>query len=158
MNSEQTIKDIINGKKNLLTPIFNGLAYLDIEVTDKNSCMIKLGDNYYVKTKLTKANDIVKRIKEEKSKNDYSINKLDENTFEIRENIIHHKEIKKEDNKKQNNTEDIEERKKRIMEENKKILEEINNQQQDKPSPIKRIKLKSKEDIVNIVLNKLNAN
>ena len=61
MSSEKVIKEIIDGKKNILAPIFDGLAYLDIEVTDKENCLIHLGDNYYVKTKLSKANDIVKR-------------------------------------------------------------------------------------------------
>ena len=95
MNSEKVIKEIIDGKKNILVPIFDGLAYIDVEVTDKEQCLINLGDNYYIKTKLSKANEIVKRINLEKAKNDHSIRKLDEKTFEIRENIAIHQEEEK---------------------------------------------------------------
>ena len=84
MSSEKIIKEIIEGKKNILTPIFDGLAYIDVEVMDKENCLINLGDNYYIKTKLSKANEITKRINLERAKNDHSITKLDENTFEIR--------------------------------------------------------------------------
>ena len=95
------IQDIIDGKKNILLPIFNGLAYIDVEITDKDKCLIKLGGNYYVKTKLEKAKEISKRINLEKAKNEHSISKLDENTFEIRENIASHQESEKQKEQKE---------------------------------------------------------
>ena len=169
MNSEKVIKEIIDGKKNILVPIFDGLAYIDVEVTDKEQCLINLGDNYYIKTKLSKANEVVKRINLEKDKNDHSIRKLDENTFEIRENIaIHQEEEKKKDknNEKDKNNDNSDKKnkedefKKKIMEENKMLLEKINQKINDRKnnSDTKRLKLKKKEDIIEIVLKKLNSN
>ena len=163
MNSEKVINEIINGKKNILTPIFNELAYIDVEITDKENCLIKLGDNYYVKTKLKKANEIANRINLEKAKNEHSINKLDENTFEIRENIASYEEEKKEIKKEvKNEDKNLEKEKIRqqILEENKKLLDKIDNinkELKSKPKT-KRLKLKKKEDIVDIVLKKLNSN
>ncbi len=100
MNSGKMIEEIKNGKSNILAPIFDGLAYIDLEISDKNNCLINLGDNYYIKTKIEKATEIAKRIKLEKAKNDCSIRKLDENTFEIRENIANHEEEEKKKKKK----------------------------------------------------------
>ena len=159
MNSEKVINEIINGKTNILSPIFDELAYIDVEVTDKDNCLINLGDNYYIKTKLKKANEIVKRINLEKAKNDHSIRKLDENTFEIRENIASHQEEKKE-KENINNKDDEKKLDEKIMEENKKILERIeliNNKYLNNPRT-KRLKLKKKEDIIETVLKKLNSN
>ena len=167
MNHENIIKEIINGKKNILSPIFDGLAYLDVEVTDKDNCLINLGDNYYIKTKMTKAKEIVKRINLEKAKNEYSIRKLDENTFDIRENIASHQEDKKEKEKKSDNKKDIkdnrdekEKLREAIEKENKALLEKIDelNKKKQSESNIKRIKLKNKKEIVDIVLKKLNSN
>ena len=162
MNSEKVIKEIIDGKKNILVPIFDGLAYIDVEVTDKEQCLINLGDNYYIKTKLSKANEIVKRINLEKAKNDHSIRKLDENTFEIRENIaIHQEEEKKKDinnNKEKDNKDKEDEINNKILEENKKLLEKINQNIKNRKYGPKRLKLKKKEDIIDIVLKKLNSN
>ena len=163
MNSEKVINEIINGKKNILTPIFNELAYIDVEITDKENCLIKLGDNYYVKTKLKKANEIANRINLEKAKNEHSINKLDENTFEIRENIASYEEEKKEikkDVKNEDKNLEKEKIRQQILEENKKLLDKIDNinkELKSKPKT-KRLKLKKKEDIVDIVLKKLNSN
>ena len=159
MNSEKVINEIINGKTNILSPIFDELAYIDVEVTDKDNCLINLGDNYYIKTKLKKANEIVKRINLEKAKNEHSIRKLDENTFEIRENIASHQEEKKE-KENINNKDDEKKLDEKIMEENKKILEridQINNKYLNNPRT-KRLKLKKKEDIIETVLKKLNSN
>ena len=163
MNSEKVINEIINGKKNILTPIFNELAYIDVEITDKENCLIKLGDNYYVKTKLKKANEIANRINLEKAKNEHSINKLDENTFEIRENIASYEEEKKEikkDVKNEDKNLEKEKIRQQILEENKKLLDKIDNinkELKSKPKT-KRLKLKKKEDIIDIVLKKLNSN
>ena len=163
MNSEKVINEIINGKKNILTPIFNELAYIDVEITDKENCLIKLGDNYYVKTKLKKANEIANRINLEKAKNEHSINKLDENTFEIRENIASYEEEKKEikkDVKNEDKNLKKEKIRQQILEENKKLLDKIDNinkELKSKPKT-KRLKLKKKEDIIDIVLKKLNSN
>ena len=159
MSSEKVINEIINGKANILSPIFDELAYIDVEVTDKDNCLINLGDNYYIKTKLKKANEIVKRINLEKAKNEHSIRKLDENTFEIRENIASHQEEKKE-KENINNKDDEKKLDEKIMEENKKILEridQINNKYLNNPRT-KRLKLKKKEDIIETVLKKLNSN
>ena len=159
MSSEKVINEIINGKTHILSPIFDELAYIDVEVTDKDNCLINLGDNYYIKTKLKKANEIVKRINLEKAKNDHSIRKLDENTFEIRENIASHQEEKKE-KENINNKDDEKKLDEKIMEENKKILEridQINNKYLNNPRT-KRLKLKKKEDIIETVLKKLNSN
>ena len=168
MNSESVIKELINGKTNILSPIFDELAYLDVEITDKDNCLINLGDNYYLKTKMIKATEIAKRINLEKAKNEHSISKLDDNTFEIRENIASHEEDKKEkekekkndnkaDNKNDNKNEKI---RKAIEEENRKLLEKIEelNKKMQSQSSIKRLKLKKKEEIVDIVLKKLNSN
>ncbi len=164
MSSEKIIKEIIEGKKNILTPIFDGLAYIDVEVMDKENCLINLGDNYYIKTKLSKANEITKRINLERAKNDHSITKLDENTFEIRENIaIHQEEIKQKEeiNKKNNDKKktDKDEIRNKIIEENRKLLEKINENIKNAPkTKTKRLKLKKKEDIIETVLKKLNSN
>ncbi len=164
MSSENVIQDIINGKKNILSPIFNGLAYIDVEITDKENCLIKLGGDYYVKTKLEKAREISKRINLEKAKNEHSINKLDENTFEIRENIASYQEAEKQKEKKEekesmNESQKMEKEKQRneILEENRKLLEKIDNlkkELQNRPKT-KRLKLKKKEDIIDTVLKKL---
>ena len=164
MSSEKIIKEIIEGKKNILTPIFDGLAYIDVEVMDKENCLINLGDNYYIKTKLSKANEITKRINLERAKNDHSITKLDENTFEIRENIAIHQEeqkTKEETNKKNNDKEktDKDEIRDKIAEENRKLLEKINENIKNAPkTKTKRLKLKKKEDIIETVLKKLKSN
>ena len=164
MSSEKIIKEIIEGKKNILTPIFDGLAYIDVEVMDKENCLINLGDNYYIKTKLSKANEITKRINLERAKNDHSITKLDENTFEIRENIaIHQEEIKQKEeiNKKNNDKKktDKDEIRNKIIEENRKLLEKINENIKNAPkTKTKRLKLKKKEDIIETVLKKINSN
>ena len=165
MSTESVIKEIINGKKNILSPIFDGLAYLDVEITDKDNCLINLGNNYYLKTKMTKAIEITKRINLEKAKNERSIRKLDDNTFEIRENIASHEEEEKEkdktiDNKNDKKNDEKEKFRKIIEEENKKLLEKIDqlNKEMQSQSCIKRLKLKKKEEIVDIVLKKLNSN
>ena len=164
MTSEKIIQDVINGKKNILSPIFNGLAYIDVEITDKDNCLIKLGGDYYVKTKLEKAKEISKRINLEKAKNEHSINKLDENTFEIRENIASHEEAEKQKEKKEeidskDESKKLEEEKERneILEENRKLLEKIEEfkkYMKNRPRT-KRLKLKKKEDIMDTVLKKL---
>ena len=166
MSSEKVIQDIINGKKNILSPIFNGLAYIDVEITDKDNCLIKLGGDYYVKTKLEKAREISKRINLEKAKNEHSITKLDENTFEIRENIASHLEAEKQKEKKEemdskNENKKLEKEKEKerndILEENRKLLEKIDNlnKTMSKRTKTKRLKLKKKEDIIDTVLKKL---
>ena len=158
MKSEKVIKEIVEGKKNILTPIFDELAYIDVEITDKDNCLINLGDNYYIKTKLSKANEITKRINLEKAKKDCSIRKLDENTFEIRENIALHEEKKEKENNNEDLKIDKEKIKKEIEEENKKILEIIEQINLKKKSATKRLKLKKKEDIVETVIKKLESN
>ena len=164
MTSEKIIQDVINGKKNILSPIFNGLAYIDVEITDKDNCLIKLGGDYYVKTKLEKAKEISKRINLEKAKNEHSINKLDENTFEIRENIASHEEAEKQKEKKEeidskDESKKLEEEKERneILEENRKLLEKIEEFKKSMKNitRTKRLKLKKKEDIIDTVLKKL---
>ena len=161
MNSEKLIEEIKNGKTKILAPIFDGLAYIDLEITDKENCLINLGDNYYVKTKIGKATEIAKRINLEKAKNDCSIRKLDENTIEIRENIVNHEEEekKKKEEKEKDNEEkekDNEEKiKEQIREENKRLLEKIEQLNKKNQNKNRRLKLKKKEEIIDIVLKKL---
>ena len=155
MNTEKLIDEIMNGKTNILTPIFNEMAYLDVELTNNKNCLIHLGDNYFVKTKLEKAKEISKRINLEKAKKDSSISKLDENTFEIRENIAIHEEQEKKKEEKKEKDEDIREK---IRKENEMLLAKINELNNKKKSKTKRLKLKKKEDIIDIVLKKLGYN
>ncbi len=155
MNTEKLIDEIMNGKTNILTPIFNEMAYLDVELTNNKNCLIHLGDNYFVKTKLEKAKEISKRINLEKAKKESSINKLDENTFEIRENIAIHEEQEKKKEEKKEKDEDIREK---IRKENEMLLAKINELNNKKKSKTKRLKLKKKEDIIDIVLKKLGYN
>ena len=155
MNTEKTLDEIIKDKRKILTPIFNGLAYLDVEITDNKFCLINLGDNYYVKTKIEKAKEISKRINLEKAKKESSISKLDENTFEIRENIAIHEEQEKNKEEKKEKDEDIREK---IRKENEMLLAKINELNNKKKSKTKRLKLKKKEDIIDIVLKKLGYN
>ena len=161
MNTDTLIDEIIKGKTNIMTPIFNEMAYLDVELTNNKNCLINLGDNYYVKTKLEKAKEISKRINLEKAKKDTSINKLDDNTFDIRENIaVHEEEEKKKEEKK--NKEKKEEKKdkedliEKIRKENEMLLAKINEFKNKKGPIVKRLKLKKKEEIIDIVLKKLN--
>ena len=160
MNTDSLIDEIIKGKTKIMTPIFNEMAYLDVELTNNKNCLINLGDNYYVKTKLEKAKEISKRINLEKAKKDTSISKLDDNTFDIRENIAIHEE---EERKKKENNEEKKEKEKddikeKIRKENEMILAKINEfKSQNKPK-IKRLKLKIREEIIDIVLKKLNYN
>ena len=128
MNTDSLIDEIIKGKTKIMTPIFNEMAYLDVELTNNKNCLINLGDNYYVKTKLEKAKEISKRINLEKAKKDTSISKLDDNTFDIRENIAIHEE---EERKKKENNEEKKEKEKddikeKIRKENEMILAKIN--------------------------------
>ena len=155
MNTEKLIDEIKNGKTNILTPIFNEMAYLDVELTNNKNCLIHLGDNYFVKTKLEKAKEISKRINLEKAKKESSISKLDENTFEIRENIAIHEEQEKKKEEKKEKDEDIREK---IRKENEMLLAKINELNNKKKSKTKRLKLKKKEDIIDIVLKKLGYN
>ena len=155
MNTEKLIDEIMNGKTNILTPIFNEMAYLDVELTNNKNCLIHLGDNYFVKTKLEKAKEISKRINLEKAKKESSISKLDENTFEIRENIAIHEEQEKKKEEKKEKDEDIREK---IRKENEMLLAKINKLNNKKKSKTKRLKLKKKEDIIDIVLKKLGYN
>ena len=155
MNTEKLIDEIMNGKTNILTPIFNEMAYLDVELTNNKKCLIHLGDNYFVKTKLEKAKEISKRINLEKAKKESSISKLDENTFEIRENIAIHEEQEKKKEEKKEKDEDIREK---IRKENEMLLAKINELNNKKKSKTKRLKLKKKEDIIDIVLKKLGYN
>ena len=155
MNTEKLIDEIMNGKTNILTPIFNEIAYLDVELTNNKNCLIHLGDNYFVKTKLEKAKEISKRINLEKAKKESSISKLDENTFEIRENIAIHEEQEKKKEEKKEKDEDIREK---IRKENEMLLAKINELNNKKKSKTKRLKLKKKEDIIDIVLKKLGYN
>ena len=155
MNTEKLIDEIMNGKTNILTPIFNEIAYLDVELTNNKNCLIHLGDNYFVKTKLEKAKEISKRINLEKAKKESSISKLDENTFEIRENIAIHEEQEKKKEEKKEKDEDIKEK---IRKENEMLLAKINELNNKKKSKTKRLKLKKKEDIIDIVLKKLGYN
>ena len=160
MNTDSLIDEIIKGKTKIMTPIFNEMAYLDVELTNNKNCLINLGDNYYVKTKLEKAKEISKRINLEKAKKDTSISKLDDNTFDVRENIAIHEE---EERKKKENNEEKKEKEKddikeKIRKENEMILAKINEfKSQNKPK-IKRLKLKKREEIIDIVLKKLNYN
>ena len=157
MNTDALIDEIINGKTKIMTPIFNEMAYLDVELTDNNNCLINLGDDYYVKTKLEKAKEISKRIILEKAKNEIDISKLDENTFEIRENIALHEEEekKKEIKKKQKEKEENEDLNEKIRKENEILLAKINEFKNKKQPKIKRLKLKKKEEIIDIVLKKI---
>ena len=155
MNTEKLIDEIMNGKTNILTPIFNEMALLDVELTNNKNCLIHLGDNYFVKTKLEKAKEISKRINLEKAKKESSISKLDENTFEIRENIAIHEEQEKKKEEKKEKDEDIREK---IRKENEMLLAKINELNNKKKSKTKRLKLKKKEDIIDIVLKKLGYN
>ena len=157
MNSEKIIDDIIKGKTKILTPIFNELAYLDVELIDNKNCLINLGDNYYVKTKLEKAKEISKRINLEKAKNENNITKLDENTFEIKENIALHEEEEKKKNIKKNEKEENIELKEKIRKENEMLLAKINELKNKKKFQFKRLKLKKKEEIIDIVLKKIKA-
>ena len=161
MNTDTLIDEIIKGKTNIMTPIFNEMAYLDVELTNNKNCLINLGDNYYVKTKLEKAKEISKRINLEKAKKDTSINKLDDNTFDIRENIAVHEEEekKKEEKKKKEKKEekkDKEDLNEKIRKENEMLLAKINEFKNKKGPIVKRLKLKKKEEIIDIVLKKLN--
>ena len=155
MNTEKTLDEIIKDKRKILTPIFNGLAYLDVEITDNKFCLINLGDNYYVKTKIEKAKEISKRINLEKAKNENNVTKLDDNTFEIKENIaLHEEEEEKKKNKKKQNI-SIDEK---IKKENEMLLAKINDikeKKQSKKTYIKRLKLRKKEDIIDTVLKKI---
>ena len=155
MNSEKIIDDIIKGKTRILTPIFNELAYLDVELIDNKNCLINLGDNYYVKTKLEKAKEISKRINLEKAKNENNITKLDDNTFEIKENIALHEEEEKKKNIKKNEKEGNIELKEKIRKENEMLLAKINELKNKKKFQFKRLKLKKKEEIMDIVLKKI---
>ena len=155
MNTEKLIDEIMNGKTNILTPIFNEIAYLDVELTNNKNCLIHLGDNYFVKTKLEKAKEISKRINLEKAKKESSISKLDENTFEIRENIAIHEEQEKKKEEKKEKDEDIREK---IRKENEMLLAKINELNNKKKSKTKRLKAKKKEEIIDIVLKKLGYN
>ena len=155
MNTEKLIDEIMNGKTNILTPIFNEIAYLDVELTNNKNCLIHLGDNYFVKTKLEKAKEISKRINLEKAKKESSISKLDENTFEIRENIAIHEEQEKKKEEKKEKDEDIREK---IRKENEMLLAKINEFNNKKKSKTKRLKQKKKEEIIDIVLKKLGYN
>ena len=155
MNTEKLIDEIMNGKTNILTPIFNEMAYLDVELTNNKNCLIHLGDNYFVKTKLEKAKEISKRINLEKAKKESSISKLDENTFEIRENIAIHEEQEKKKEEKKEKDEDIKEK---IRKENEMLLAKINELNNKKKSKTKRLKPKKKEEIIDIVLKKLGYN
>ena len=157
MNSEKIIDDIIQGKTKILTPIFNELAYLDVELIDNKNCLINLGDNYYVKTKLEKAKEISKRINLEKAKNENNITKLDDNTFEIKENIALHEEEEKKKNIKKNEKEENIELKEKIRKENEMLLAKINELKNKKKFQFKRLKLKKKEEIIDIVLKKIKA-
>ena len=152
MNTEKLIDEIMIGKTNILTPIFNEMAYLDVELTNNKNCLIHLGDNYFVKTKLEKAKEISKRINLEKAKKESSISKLDENTFEIRENIAIHEEQEKKKEEKKEKDEDIREK---IRKENEMLLAKINELNNKKKSKTKRLKPKKKEEIIDIVLKKL---
>ena len=109
-----------------MTPIFNDMAYLDVELTNNKNCLINLGDNYYVKTKLEKAKEISKRINLEKAKKDTSINKLDDNTFDIRENIAVHEEEEKKKKEKKEEKKDKEDLNEKIRKENEMLLAKIN--------------------------------
>ena len=155
MNSEKIIDDIIKGKTKILTPIFNELAYLDVELIDNKNCLINLGDNYYVKTKLEKAKEISKRINLEKAKSENNITKLDDNTFEIKENIALHEEEEKKKNIKKNEKEENIELKEKIRKENEMLLAKINELKNKKKFQFKRLKLKKKEEIMDIVLKKI---
>ena len=155
MNTEKLIDEIMNGKTNILTPIFNEMAYLDVELTNNKNCLIHLGDNYFVKTKLEKAKEISKRINLEKAKKESSISKLDENTFEIRENIAIHEEQEKKKEEKKEKDEDIREK---IRKENEMLLAKINELNNKKKSKTKRLKPKKKEEIIDIILKKLGYN
>ena len=157
MNSEKIIDDIIQGKTKILTPIFNELAYLDVELIDNKNCLINLGDNYYVKTKLEKAKEISKRINLEKAKNENNITKLDDNTFEIKENIALHEEEEKKKNIKKNEKEENIESKEKIRKENEMLLAKINELKNKKKFQFKRLKLKKKEEIIDIVLKKIKS-
>ena len=156
MNTEILINDIIKGKTNILAPIFNELAYLDVELTDNKKCLINLGDDYYVKTKIEKANEIVKRITLEKAKNEKNISKLDENTFEITENIALHEEEEKKKQKQKDEKEENDDFKEKIRKENEMLLAKINSIKDKKKPLFKRLKLKKNEEIIEIVLKKLN--
>ena len=131
------------------------MAYLDVELTNNKNCLIHLGDNYFVKTKLEKAKEISKRINLEKAKKESSISKLDENTFEIRENIAIHEEQEKKKEEKKEKDEDIREK---IRKENEMLLAKINELNNKKKSKTKRLKPKKKEEIIDIVLKKLGYN
>ena len=155
-NTQKILDEIINGKSDILVPIFNGLAYIDVSTTENKNCLVHLGDSYYTQTKLTKAKEIINRISLEKAKNDTEVNKLADDTVEIRENILCHEsqKVEKQENKEDENKKEF---MKKIKEENKKIMEKINKirKEQNQKEKIKKLKMKSKEEIVNIVLEKL---
>ena len=155
-NTQKVLDEIINGKTDILVPIFNGLAYIDASIIENKNCLVHLGDNYYTQTKLTKAKDIINRINLEKAKNDTEVNKLADDTIEIRENILCH-ESKKDEKQEKKEDENEKSLMEKIKEENKKIMEKINNYKKTHSQKVmtKTLKMKNKDDIIKIVLDKL---
>ena len=96
--TEKLIDDIINNKSKIIyTPICGELAYLPVEVTDKEKCDVYIGENLFIRTTFKRAKEIVKRRKEALSR--HKVNKLSDDTYEIVEQLNDTKE-KKEDNNK----------------------------------------------------------
>ena len=84
--TEKLIDDIINNKSKIIyTPICGELAYLPVEVTDKEKCDVYIGENLFIRTTFKRAKEIVKRRKEALSR--HKVNKLSDDTYEIVEQL-----------------------------------------------------------------------
>ena len=60
-NLDTSLDNIKKGDKKIFAPICGGLAYVECEVTNKENLYVHIGEDLFVKTKIDRVYDIIKR-------------------------------------------------------------------------------------------------
>ena len=142
--TEKLIDDIINNKSKIIyTPICGGLAYLPVEVTDREKCDVYIGENLFIRTTFKRAKEIVKRRKQALNQN--NMNKLSDDTYEIVEQLTDTKDKKESTNKANGKFNEIYIR-------NKLKVDELLKESKPKEEAKKELKVKSGREILRQIL------
>lgn len=143
--TDKIIDDIINNKsKTIYAPICGGLAYLPVEVTNKEKCDVYIGENLFIRTTFKRAKEIAKRRNEAIQRN--KLNKLSDNTYEIVEQLNNDTKEKKEDRSKPKEKFD------EIYIRNKLKVDELLKQNKPKEEEKKELKVKNGREILRQIL------
>lgn len=146
-NNNNILENIIKSKntKNILLPIYNNLAYVQVDLVDNKRCMVNLGDDYFLKTSFTKASAIIKKKKMTELG---SINQLNDDTFEIIESVQEDDGTKSNNNCVNNANNQL-----KNNEKNNQVLNDLDKKPNGKEAKneMKVVKMREKKEILKLL-------